>query len=283
MITHVRTAPRTPEVSINSSRVGANARKREATRSARRVEVAREAASRSAVVFRRILGGAFAAVALVGVGYGLRHLALRNGWVDLRQAEVHGYRNVPVSEVMRLSSLRPEPLWGLDLDALRRRLEGHPWIAGASVRRSYPHGLQIELRERVPVLALPDGRWIAEDGRVMDARGSFALTTVGGLREDRKTVSKADLPVVRAIAEMARQAPELLGRLDDVQVERDGSLVVRLTGFAPRVRIAPQDWKRGFARAGALEKELSTESQRIAEIDLRHGACAALRRREGGA
>lgn len=283
MITQVRTTVRASEASLSSSRVGANARKREATRTARRVEVAREAAGRSAVVFRRVLAGVAVVVVLAGIGYGLRHLALRNGWVDLRQAEIHGYRSVPVAEVLALSNLRPEPLWGLDLDGLRRRLEGHPWIAGASIRRLYPHGLRIELRERIPVLALPDGRWIAEDGRVMDARGAFALPVVGGLRDDRKTVSDAGLPVVRALAEMARQAPTLLGRLEDLQVERDGSLVVRMRGFAPRVRLAPVDWKRGFARAGALEKELSTESQRIAEIDLRHGACAALRRREGGA
>jgi len=283
MITSVRTNLRPRETTVSAARVGANARKREETRTARRVEVAREAASRSAGAFRQGLLAALALAAVAGGVFGLRQLALAQGWIDLRQAEIRGYRRVPVAEVMALSDLRATPLWSLDMDALRRRLEGHPWIASATVQRSYPHGLRIRVQERTPVLALPDGRWIARDGRVMDARGAFALPMVGGLKDDRKIVSDAGMPVVRAMADMATEAPALLARIEEAKVERDGSLVVRLHGFAPRVRLAPQDWKRGFARAGALEKELSTESEQIAEIDLRHGACAALRRREGGA
>jgi cell division protein FtsQ len=59
----------------------------------------------------------------------------------------------------------------LDVDEVRQRLKGHPWIADATVLKLYPGELQIGIKEREPfALWQKDGRVsvIAEDGTVLE-------------------------------------------------------------------------------------------------------------------
>lgn len=265
------------------SRVGANARKREATRTALRAEARRHVAGRFARVAPRF-GLVLALAASCGAGFlGVRHFADVGGWIALREIEVTGFARVPPAEIASLSGAYVgASLTEIDLEAVRSRLAAHPWIARVSVRRSFPHRLRIVVRERVPALGLPDGRWASTDGRVMEARGGADPVMVAGLVEDGAWLGSRALPVAVAMDEIARRAPALRARLREAAMEKDGSLSVRLEGFAPLLRVRPEDWKRGFARAGVLEKELETEAGAIVEIDLRHGSCAALRRGEGG-
>lgn len=268
----------------NRSRRGANARKREATRTARRAEVRREAAGKVATLLPRsaIVLGLVAVLAVVA--FGTRHFALQRGWIGLREVQVTGFSKVRLTEVVALvGGRRDMPLTEIDLAAVRARVAAHPWIADVSVRRSFPHRLEVVLVERTPVFALPDGRWVAGDGRVMDVRGTRELPVVSGVSDDGRHVSAGAQSVAGALGELGSAAPLLFGRLRDVRVERDGTLSARLDGFAPLLRVRPGDWKKEFARAILLEKELASEADRIAEIDLRYGSCAALRRREGGA
>lgn len=282
MNTAIRSVVRSVEPS--ASRLGANARKREASDSIRRAEVRREAATHVAGWARKLTFAAVAALVLLGGAFGGREVALRQGWIALRDIEVKGFSNTSVTEIVALSGVpRGRPLTAIDLGLVRASLAGHPWIRKVSVGRSFPHRLRIAIVERIPVVALPDGRWVGEDGRVMDARGIRDLPVVAGVADDERHVALAAMPLVRAMARMSRETPRLAARIRDARLETDGSIALRLDGFAPLVRLQPDDWKRGLARAGALEKELMTESERIAEIDLRHGSCAALRRREGGA
>lgn len=282
MNTMIRSTVRSADATT-ASRRGANARKREESRTVRRAEVRREAAGKAAKVGRRVAWIVASLCVVLGAVQGARTLVQRQGWIELREIEVSGNRNVAVSEVVSLArAFRGESLGSIDLALVRSRLAGHPWIEGVSVSRSLPHGLRIEVRERVPVLALPDGRWVGSDGRIMDPRGDRVLPLLLGADDRGTRVAAGSMGPVEAVARMAGESPRLAARLREARLERDGSMAVRLDGFAPLVRIRPGDWKRGLARAGALERELMTEAERIAEIDLRHGSCAALRRREGG-
>lgn len=282
MNTMIRSTVRSVDATTGSRR-GANARKRDESKTVRRAEVRREAAGKAAKAGRRAGWIVATICVLLGAFQGVRILALRQGWIELREIVVSGNRMVGVSEVVALSQVfHGESLASLDLAVVRSRLAGHPWIEGVSVSRSLPHGLRIEVRERLPVLSLPDGRWVGSDGRVMDPRGERVLPLLSGSTDGGIRVTSGAMGTVDAVTRMVREAPGLARRVREARLEADGSMTVRLDGFVPLVRIRPEDWKRGLARAGALEKELMTEAERIAEIDLRHGSCAALRRREGG-
>jgi cell division protein FtsQ len=59
----------------------------------------------------------------------------------------------------------------LDVDEVRQRLKGHPWIADATVLKLYPGELQIGIKEREPFALWQKDRRvsvIAEDGTVLE-------------------------------------------------------------------------------------------------------------------
>ncbi|MCB9496984.1 MAG: FtsQ-type POTRA domain-containing protein [Fibrobacteria bacterium] len=273
-----RTAPQT------ASRLGANARKREETRQARRAEVRRGAASGAARFIRTTFLVVLAIGSAVGSTLGLRELALRRGWIELRDIEVAGFSKVGLDETVSLMGVhRGVPLTDLSIADIRARLEAHPWIQSAQVTRSFPHRLRVVLRERRAVASLDDGRWVARDGRILDPRGTTVPVHVVGLAGDSLNIHPSAMGLVAAITQMENLSPDLSQRFLDMEREADGSLSFQMADFSPRLRIRPDGWRLAVARARAIARELGPEQEKIAEIDLRHGACAALRRKEGGA
>ena len=82
-----------------------------------------------------------------------------------RNVEVRGSRFLSEGEVREL--LGPavgENILGLDIDELKARLRASPWVADATVSRTLPDTLRVEVRERVAAgpgrggAPLPDGR-----------------------------------------------------------------------------------------------------------------------------
>ena len=64
----------------------------------------------------------------------------------------------------------------LDLTVVRERLEAHPWIASASVRRQWPDRLQLTIVEEVPIARWRDSGFLNRSGVALIAADSSALS-----------------------------------------------------------------------------------------------------------
>lgn len=268
--------------SIASRRMGTNARLREQTLTARRAEVRGQILEKAGTVGSRA-GLVVLAVVVVVLGgwFGWKSFS-ESRFAALQSIEVRGMGFVPAIEVVSKSGLRAnQALVKLELDAVRKRLEADPWIADARLSRKWPRRARIEIVERIPVARLPSGQWVSMDGVVLPPRGSrlFPLLVGQGYKGGR-------IPMKRAVESLSTlRQMELSGwtsKIDQIALIPDGSMELRLVGLAPRVMVGAMDWKRSLARVGALRQELGDEIARFSWIDLRHGACAALRRADGG-
>lgn len=270
------------EGSSSSRRLGTNARLREQTLTARRAEMRGQILEKAGTVGTRMGLAALALVVLVSAGwYGWKSFAASR-FASLANIEVEGMVRVDASDVAAISGLKAGwPLASLDLDAVRRRLEADPWIADAKVSRSWPRRVRIELVERVPVARLGTGKWVAVDGVLLSPRGTevFPLLVGQGYKGGRIPMKRA-AESLEGLLEMERSG--WTTRIEQVALVPDGSMELRLSGIAPKVMVASGDWKRSFARVGALRAELGDELSLFSAIDLRHGSCAALRRADGG-
>ena len=212
---------------------------------------------------------AVAGLAWTGVSRALASERLRVAKVRVRGN--HFLSQGEVRELMGLSG--HESILALDMPGLARRLKASPWVADASVRRSLPDTLEIEVVERAPLA-------LAEIGRLylMDAGGDLI-----DLYEVR--TASYDLPIVRGLQgldeearrERAQRAAALLEDLGELQsevseisVEPSGELQVVLRGGGELLRFGPPPYRQRLETFLALRRELNEHSPQAEYFDLRY-------------
>ena len=165
-----------------------------------------------------------------------------------------------------------ENILALNIDALKARLRASPWVADATVRRTLPDTLQVEVRERVPLaLAEADGLYL------MDGEGT--LIALFGPR-----TAGFDLPIVRGLSglagevrrDRAQRAGALLADLGDlatevseVQFEESGDLRVVLRGAGEVLRMGAPPYRKKLMTFLGLRTDLAARCPRAEYFDLR--------------
>jgi len=98
---------------------------------------------RHSAVWIFISGGVLIAAAII---------ALYTPWLrfcDVRKVVVSGNQNATAVDLVSLSQLhRGQTIFSVSATLIRRRLESHPWVKSASVRRVFPHTIQLVVEER---------------------------------------------------------------------------------------------------------------------------------------
>lgn len=88
-----------------------------------------------------------------------------SSWLATEQVDVGGTKIVSESEVRQAAAIDlGTPLVRVDLDRIRDRVEALPAVDSATVHRSWPHTVDITVKERTPLATVPrHGRWFAMD------------------------------------------------------------------------------------------------------------------------
>ncbi|MFC2095515.1 cell division protein FtsQ/DivIB [Candidatus Bipolaricaulota bacterium] len=98
---------------------------------------------RQSTVWVFISGGVFIAAVII---------ALYTPWLricDVREVVVSGNQHASTADLVVLSQLhRGQTIFSVPTRLVRRQLETHPWVKRASVRRIYPHTIQLAVEER---------------------------------------------------------------------------------------------------------------------------------------
>jgi cell division protein FtsQ len=189
------------------------------------------------------------------------------------KVEVRGGHFLSEGEVREL--LGPavgENILGLDIDALKARLRASPWVGDATVSRTLPDTLRVEIHERVPLA-------LAEMDRLYLMDGDGALIDIYGPR-----TAGFDLPIVRGLALLDAEARadraaragallqdlgDLAGEISEVEVEASGDLRVVLRGAGEVVRMGSGPYRSRFVTFLSLREELRERCPRAEYFDLR--------------
>jgi len=187
--------------------------------------------------------------------------------------EVRGSRFLSEGEVREL--LGPavgENILNLDIESLKARLRSSPWVADATVTRTLPDTLRVEVHERVPLalaelerLYLMDG-----DGGLIDIYGPrtaiFDLPIVRGLQkaepEDRRRRAIVAGALLQDLGELAAEVSE-------VEVEKNGDLRVVLRGAGEVVRMGAPPYRTRLMTFLSLREEFKVRCPRAEWFDLR--------------
>lgn len=244
---------------------------------ARRLEVRRREGRRR---LRRLL--AVAGALLAGLAaWGLSVSPL----LDVDRVLVRGTVGERVVAVLEASGIRHgDTMATLDLGAAGSSVESVPWVDGATVRRSWPGTVVVEVTERQPLAALAtaDGAWALVDGdrrmvEVVAAGHDHGLPRIEGLAppgEPGAALGEAAAGAVELSQRLVDVLPELGpgARLVSVAIAGDGSLsaLLDLPG-APEVRASfghPERLQEKVASLVALAEGLDAVPPE-ASLDLR--------------
>ncbi len=167
----------------------------------RRIEVARDEGRRR---LRRVLW-----VLLVLVAIGGAIAATQSPLLDVDRIEVTGVPGSQADEVRSASGIElGDALVTVDGGAAVARLEALPWVAGASVARSWPSTVEIAIEVRTPVAVVGD-----DPGMRVDATGQALGPATDGDASRLPRIDAAAPALGESLPDGAGIVAEVLGGL----------------------------------------------------------------------
>lgn len=247
------------------------AKRRARSRGARR-RVARQWPHRNVVA--GWLRGALAVAALAALvlgaetllsaalGLPVERIVVSGRLEQLREAEV---RSV-VSEDLDRGFI------GLDLDAVRSRLEALPWVYQARVRRRWPGTVAISVIEQLPIARWGNSGFLNHEAEIF--RSSNAEQWRGLPLIHGKPGSEARL--MRRFEDLSRALAPAGLAIEQLEEDPAGQIDLRLTGGV-LLRLGDRDIEDRVARFLALRAaELRAYGDRVVRVDMRYEQGAAV-------
>lgn len=218
-----------------------------------------------------VVAGALAAAAYTGG----RHVGASERFT-IAEVELRGAEQVSAGEVRaRLGDLAGRHVFPASLARAEARIEAHPWVESARVRRDLPSRIRVDVREREPAAIAFLDRFYLVDERGLPfvrvrpgAEAARGLVVVTGLerRDYRRDPEGARERIREAIA--AAEVYEAGDRppLGEVHVGPEDRLSFVTYDDAAEIRTAASSaddigaWLRGFdaAHASLSERERTT-------------------------
>ena len=132
---------------------------------------------RDRAVWVFISGGVLIAAAII---------TLYTPWLricDVREVVVSGNQQATAADLVALSQLhRGQTIFSVPVNLVRRHLEEHPWVKRASVRRIFPHTIQLVVEERRVIAWLQhpseNSRVAVAEGGVIVGKDEFATSSL---------------------------------------------------------------------------------------------------------
>ncbi len=181
----------------------------------------------------------------------------------VHDVEVRGARYLKQSDVVaRLGIDTLYSIWG-SIDALEKRVERHPQVQTAHIRRSLPSKLVVDVTENEPIALVParDGmRAYEEGGRALPIDPSRTFP-------DLPVVDRADTAVFRLLADLKAANREMYNRVSEIRRVENNELRILLLQVP--VRAMRGVGAERFDELSSVQRDLAARGITPAELDLR--------------
>lgn len=112
------------------------------------------------------VGAVLVLISLVAAGFGVYKLLGRSVFFQVTSIKIQGCKKTDKDLIFRRSGIDIYTnLLSLDVEDVKKRLESHEWIKQGVIKRDWPNGLIISVKERVPVVManLEDGLYYLDE------------------------------------------------------------------------------------------------------------------------
>jgi cell division protein FtsQ len=116
--------------------------------------------------FRKTLRGLVLGGMVLGIIFSLNQLNYARLF-PIQTVQIYGVSHLTQSSVeSALTPLVDRGFFAVNVDAVRERLKGLPWVADAAVRRVWPNHLTVEIAEKQPVASWNKSSVLSESGEL---------------------------------------------------------------------------------------------------------------------
>lgn len=193
----------------------------------------------------------------------------------VREVKVLGAARVKGEDIVVMSGLGPYTgIWSTDPVELGRKVERHPWVKRALVRRELPARLTITVEEWKPggIVALDRLYYVAEDGvifKALDEEDSVDLPFVTGLRAAGLAPEAPDTrKKLSQVLELARTVERTGLDLSEIRFRSGGVVVLYPVSYAVPFHMGWGDWDDKLRRLQWFLREFREQGARFRAVDL---------------
>jgi len=181
----------------------------------------------------------------------------------VRKIVVEGNHQADAERIVALAGAKTgDDLLEADLRAIAARVRRHPWVAKASVSRSFPSTLRIRVTERRPLALVAAGEvFVLDDRGVLLPNNKPRLLTdlpvLTGLSVSGSDVGKplrgeAASALLVALRALRARHPELAARVSELRWRSDLGVVAMLVGSGTEVVLGEKDFGARLDRLAAV-------------------------------
>jgi len=213
--------------------------------------------------------------AVIG-GYYTYQRVMHSTYFHVTQIDVRSTRRAPTDQIHRLvRSVLGQNILSLDLGALRRAVQGHPWVRDVRFERELPHTLRVQVTEhRARALLLMGHLYLVNrEGQVFkraDADESVGMPVITGI--SRMTYlnhpATARQQITKALDTLDRYYARVRSPLSEVHVGEHGELTLHLKQGGGAVRVGDEMTNGQLKQMDAVWAALGPEIHRARVVFL---------------
>jgi cell division protein FtsQ len=181
----------------------------------------------------------------------------------VRRVEVRGARYIAASDILRRLNVDTTTSVWQPTAPLESRVEAHPGIRQARVRRRLPGTLVVQVDESVPVALVPGPNGF----RAFDQQGIALPIDLTRVPVDAPIARQRDTAVFRLLGQLRSEAPMLYQRLGEIRRSGRDELMLRLDSMSLRTMMDVTPAR--LRDVEPVEQDLARRRVRAVELDLR--------------
>ena len=217
--------------------------------------------------------GAVVVLVLISFSFlSVYHYLLHSPYLKLEHVEVEGVQKELRAQLLKMADLDPKmSLLALNLHALKKRLEEHPWIRSVQLERRFPHTLLIRAERQEPrAILLGDGMYylnrFGEPFKRVGPSDDTDFPLVTGLQSKNNRI-QGDLKEASQVLEILREerSPWSLGDLAEIHIEDKTHVMLYFEHMNAGIRVSGKALRKEVRELRRVVAHL-TRSGRIGKV-----------------
>lgn len=216
-----------------------------------------------------LVGLAIVVGASGGVAWGAKQYMTTSPRFSIKNVQIDGAGRKTPQEIADLGELRlGENVFGVDLDAARRKIEADPWVDSATVTRKLPGSVFVTVVEHEPaaLVAIDDKMFLAsaagEVFKELAPEDPVDLPVVTGIQakdvaKDREGVKKDVQRALDVAAEVDKTALAKRYPLQEIHLVEDGTIEIVVGSDGIAVHLGAPPYRGKLEQAERVFDELA--------------------------